>query len=524
MWSGENSSDLVDIKVRQFTRSGNAPLSHADPKLMDSLGLEARGVSKTFGATRALVDVNFAIRPGEIVGLMGANGAGKSTLVNILSGVYAADQGAITLNGEPFAPRSPREAIHGGIVTIHQATDRAGVPGLTVADALVLDRLADGRAGLFVSRKSLRRQAEEIALNAGFALPLDRDFGELSTATRQLVAIARALSANPKVFILDEPTASLSGDEAEQLFTILERLAARGLAIIYISHRTGDLQRLAHRVTVLRGGRNAAEFSRPIDFAAALEAMIGRSVASLRPEPRALAGAVALKVWNLRLHDRGPAISFNIRPGEVLAITGPLGSGKSRLLNCLFGTERAVSGEIWLDSIRHMPKSPADSIASGIHLAGEDRKRTSFVPADWPGGQIATAISQPHLRRWFPSGFIDLARERTTAEAAITRLGIKASGPRARLDTLSGGNQQKVVLARWQVERPRLLLLDEPFQGVDIGARADIIRAIRSEAAVATLIATSDAEEAFEVADRVLVLDKRGLHQVDAQLEPAFGT
>lgn len=499
-------------------------MSHPEPASIEKQGLLARDVSKTFGATRALASADFSVRPGEIVGLMGANGAGKSTLVNILSGVYPADQGAITLNGQAFAPRTPREAIHGGIVTIHQATDRAGVPGLTVADALVLDRLADGRAGLFVSRKSLRKQAEHIAREAGFDLPLDRDFGELTTATRQLVAIARALSANPKVLILDEPTASLSTDEAEQLFTILERLATRGLAIIYISHRTGDLQRLAHRVMVLRGGRNTAEFSRPIDFSAALEAMIGRPVASLRPEPRALSSQTALKVWNLRLHDRSPAISFDIRPGEVLAITGPLGSGKSRLLNCLFGTERPVSGEIWLDGVRHTPTSPAASIASGIHLAGEDRKRTSFVPADWPGGQIASAISQPHLRRWFPGGFIDFTRERETAEAAIARLGIKASGPDARLDTLSGGNQQKVVLARWQVERPRLLLLDEPFQGVDIGARADIIRAIRSEASVATLIATSDAEEAFEVADRVLVLDKRGLHPVDAHLEPAFGT
>jgi simple sugar transport system ATP-binding protein len=499
-------------------------LSRPEPQSLDHQGLEARGVSKTFGATKALVDVDFSVRPGEIVGLMGANGAGKSTLVNILSGIYPADQGLITLNGKPFSPRDPREAIHGGIVTIHQATDRAGAPGLTVADALVLDRLADGRTGLFVSRKSLRKQAEKIALDAGFDLPLDRDFGDLSTATRQLVAIARALSADPTVLILDEPTASLSGDEAEQLFAILERLAARGLAIIYISHRTGDLQRLSHRVTVLRGGRNAAEFRRPIGFSAALEAMIGRSLAALRPEPRAHSGSAAFKVWNLRLRDDSPALSFEIQPGEVLAITGPLGSGKSRLLNCLFGTERAFSGEIWLDGARHMPTSPTASIAAGIHLAGEDRKRTSFVPADWPGGQIAAAISQPHLSRWFPRGFIDFSRERSTAEAAIARLGIKASGSNARLDTLSGGNQQKVVLARWQVERPRLLLLDEPFQGVDVGARADIIRAIRSEASVATLIATSDAEEALEVADRVLVLDKRGLHPVQANLEPAFGT
>jgi simple sugar transport system ATP-binding protein len=485
--------------------------SETPTQTLSGRGLEVRGVSKRFGPTVALDGVDLTVAPGEIVGLMGANGAGKSTLVNILAGVFHAEAGDIRLDGNRIRPATPKAAIAEGVVAIHQATDRAGVPGLTVADALLLDRFADGRTGIFVSPHSVRGEAETIARQAGFNLPLDEDFGEIGTAERQLVAIARALSAKPKLLILDEPTASLSAAEADRLFAILDDLAARGMAIIYISHRTADLERLASRVVVLRGGRVVATQSRPVDFSVAVEAMIGRPVASVRP-PARTGGAVRLLIRELRFFPNSRPIDLDIREGEVMALIGPLGSGKSRLLNILFGAEAAYSGEVLLDGTPFRPRSPRDAIAGGVFLAGEDRKRTSFVPADWPGGTVAAAIAQPHLRRWFPTGFLVRRKERQAAEHGISSLGIRTSGPFARLDTLSGGNQQKVVLARWQAEPARLLLLDEPFQGVDVGARADIIAAIRAQDRVATLIATSDAEEAFEVADRVLVLDKTGLH------------
>jgi simple sugar transport system ATP-binding protein len=490
---------------------------------LSSNRLDVRGVSKRFGPTVALSDIELVVASGEIVGLMGANGAGKSTLVNILAGVLHADTGDICLDGNPFQPATPRAAIAGGVVAIHQATDRAGVPGLTVADALLLDRFADGRAGLFVSRRSVRAEAETIARNAGFDLPLDDDFGDIGPADRQLVAIARALSAKPKLLILDEPTASLSSSEADRLFTILEDLAARGLAIIYISHRTADLARLATRVVVLRGGRVVATQSRPVDFSVALETMIGRTVASVRPAARN-GGSARLLIRELRFFAGSRPIDLDVREGEVVALIGPLGTGKSRLLNIVFGAETAHSGEVQLDGAPFRPRSPRDAIAVGVFLAGEDRKRTSFVPADWPGGTVAAAIAQPHLRRWFPAGFLFGSKERRAAEHAISRLDIRTPGPVAPLDTLSGGNQQKVVLARWQAEPARLLLLDEPFQGVDVGARADIIAAIRAQNRVATLIATSDAEEAFEVADRVFVLDKTGLHATGDVTSVSTGT
>jgi simple sugar transport system ATP-binding protein len=470
--------------------------------------LAIRGVRKAFGATQALGGIDLDIAPGRIVALMGANGAGKSTLVNILSGLFPADAGTIRLDDAPFAPASPRAAAAAGIATVHQATQSVGAPGLSVADTLLLDRFADRAAPWFVSRRSVRRQAAEIAAQAGFALPLDRDFGEIGPADRQMVAIARAVSSRARVLILDEPTASLSAHEAARLFAVLEELKGRGLAILYISHRTADLARLADRAVVLRGGQVVADLRRPIDFDVALAAMIGRPVAAAHALARAAAGGAVLELSGIRLHRHAPDIDLTLARGEIVSITGSLGAGKSRLLATIGGAEPLRSGRMRLEGVAFAPRSPAEAIAAGVVLAGPDRHRSSFLPSDWPGGSVAGTIALPHLRRWFPHGFLVGDRERRAAEAGIARLGIRAAGPDARLDTLSGGNQQKVVLARWQAEPARVLLLDEPFQGVDVGARADIIAALRADRSTATLIATSDPEEALEVADRIFAMDQ----------------
>ena len=227
-----------------------------------------------------------------------------------------------------------------------------------------------------------------------------------------------------------------------------------------------------------------------------------------------------LETRGLRLRPGAPPIDLALRAGEVTAITGPLGGGKSRLLLTLFGAIAPVEGEMRLNGGSWRPRSPAEAIAAGVHLAAEDRRRTTFVPPDWPGGSLSASIALPHLRRWFPHGFLIPAVERAAALTAIRRLDIRASGPDARLDTLSGGNQQKVVLARWLAERPRVLLLDEPFQGVDVGARADIAAAVRGLDDVATLVTASDPEEALEVADRIFVLDAAGLRPFAGDGEP----
>jgi simple sugar transport system ATP-binding protein len=342
-------------------------------------------------------------------------------------------------------------------------------------------------------------------------LDLDADFGTLGAADRQMVAIARALSTQARILILDEPTASLSQAEAESLFKVLRQLQQRGLAILYISHRLADLQAIASRVVVLRGGFVVADFQQPLALDAAVEAMIGRSLDSARVHARRPSGAVLLELRGARLLPHSPTFDLELRRGEVVAITGHLGAGKSRLLRALFGLETLAAGSVQLNGKPYHAESPRQAIAAGVGMAGQDRHRTSLMPAGWPGSNLSGTIALPHLARWFPSGWLRPSVEREVAQAAIKRLGIRARSADAPMETLSGGNQQKVVLARWQSEPQLLLLLDEPFQGVDVGARADIIAAIRSNPHGATLIATSDPEEALEVADRIFVLSHHSL-------------
>ncbi|PYE33981.1 monosaccharide ABC transporter ATP-binding protein (CUT2 family) [Rhizobium sp. PP-F2F-G38] len=470
--------------------------------------LDIRSLSLSFGSTRALDAASLRIEAGEIVALMGANGAGKSTLVKILSGVQRADSGAVLWKGLPFAPASPAAAGRAGVVTVHQSTDVVGIPDLTVADALMLDCFIDGRQPFFLSTASVRRSAARLLKGTGIDLPLDRRFGDLGTADRQMVAIARALSNKAELLILDEPTASLSSLESQRLYALLRALKAQGLAILYISHRTADLQALADRVVVLRNGRDVGRFARPIDFDAAIEAMIGRPLPAAETRGAAAPGKPLLHLHGAALLPDSLPFDLTVHEGEIVAITGVLGAGKSRLLSTLFGVYPLASGNMTLAGMPYRPKGPAEAIAAGVVMAAEDRHRSSLMPAGWPGESIAETISLPHLARWYPSGLIDTRRENREAARAIERLGIKARSPDASVWSLSGGNQQKVVLARWDAAVSRILLLDEPFQGVDIGARQDIIDALRSQRGRATLIATSDPDEAHAVADRVLTLSR----------------
>jgi len=467
--------------------------------------LTVENIEKSFAATRALAGAALSLEAGEIVALMGANGAGKSTLVNILSGAFSADAGTITLKGGTYAPRSPAEAARHGVVTVHQSTDRLGAPGLSVADTLLLDAYADGSAPFFLNRAAAHRRAKKMLEQAGFDLPLNTDFADLPAAGRQLLAIARAIDRKASLLILDEPTASLSSREAERLYDILRGLREKGFAILYISHRVADLKALADRVVVMRGGRMVREFSAPVDFDAAIEAMIGRSLSSSRPAAaESHGGAPVFQLQGARLLPHSDPFGLDILEGEVVAVTGVLSAGKSRLLSAIFGTATLAEGTMTLAGRPYRPSDPREAIDAGVFMAAEDRHRSSLMPAGWPGDTVARTISLPHLGKWFPSGFTTGRRDLVEADFAITRLGIKARSGRASLGSLSGGNQQKVILGRWEAEPCRLLLLDEPFQGVDVGARQDIIAAIRANRSRATLIATSDPEEALEVADRIL--------------------
>jgi simple sugar transport system ATP-binding protein len=473
----------------------------------------ARTISKSFGGNLVLDGVSLAIAPGEVVALMGANGAGKSTLVKILAGVQPPDRGTIEIAGKPTRIVNPSAARAAGIVSVHQSVADAGIGALSVAENLLLDDICGARVPLLLTPARIRARAAVIARKTGLAVDLQAPFATLSLAERQLVAIARALSGTPRLLILDEPTASLSAAETDRLFGLIDTLKQNGIAVLFISHKLADLRRIADRAVVLRQGRIVGEFARPLDLAAATKAMIGRDVLAADRPPRAAVTAPSLQLRGVRLRAEAPAIDLDLYPGEITVITGPLGAGKSSLLEILFGLRPPGAGEIKLAGQPWRPSGPAAAIAAGVFMAGEDRWRTSLAPAATLGADVAGTIALPHIKQWSHwLGVLGFGQERTAALAAIRRLGIVCRGPGDRLDQLSGGNQQKVVVARWQARPSRLLLLDEPFQGVDLGARHDLIASLRAmDPSAAVLIATSDVEEALEAADRILIMRERGI-------------
>lgn len=482
--------------------------------------LTVSALTKHFGATVALSNLDLSIQPGEVVALMGANGAGKSTLVKILSGVYLPDTGTLTLAGKPYRPTSPQAAKQLGIATVHQSIADAVVPALSIADNLLLDRLCDPTSPWRMPPAARRDAARPLAARVGLNVDLSAPLGSLSLASQQLVTLARALASRPKLLILDEPTASLSAAEAESLFERLEALREEGVAILLVSHRLGDLRRIANRVAIVRDGHLVANLKSPIDFDAAVETMIGRPMPQGRTQDAKNVASLApcFSVRDFQLTPASRPFDLDIQRGEIVAIAGPVGGGKSRLARAIFGAAHASRGQMVLDGKPWRPRSPADAIRAGVFLAGEDRWRTSLFPDSVPFASIAGTLSFPFLSRWFRRGVVREAAERDAAIDAIRIFGIRCTGPDDRLTRLSGGNQQKVVLARWHVEKARLLLLDEPFQGVDAGARADIVDTLRRHAHErATIVFVSDLEEALEIADRVVRFDRATLERSTVQ-------
>lgn len=465
--------------------------------------MQLTGIRKAFGSNEVLHDISFTIDPGQVTVLMGANGAGKSTLVKILSAVHERDAGNIELNGKPFNPQSPSDAMAQGVVTVHQSINDGVVPDLDIASNLLLENLALGECGFWVTQASLRKKAQRVADLVGLTQPLDTQVHQLALADRQMVAIARAMAYEPRVLVLDEPTSSLSATEADRLFSLIEKLRSLGVAILYISHRMSDIRRLADNVVVMRDGRISATMQKTaLNLPAAITAMLGRSMDDINIAP-APQGSERLKLSNVVISEGAKAFNMHVNDGEIVAVAGLIGSGKTALANVLFGLQPTPEGEITLQGTRYKPASPAQAIARGVFLCPRDRSQNAVIP-DF---NLTSNITLPFLSKYSRAAWLNRRAERLRANQLVDDMSIVCRSAQDAIATLSGGNQQKVTVARWLAEPSALLILDEPFQGVDIQARRDIGERLRSSAGKrGTLMLVSEIEEAIEVADRIVVL------------------
>jgi len=470
---------------------------------LSEAALKVTGLRKSFGQNRVLRGLDMELYPGTVTVLMGANGAGKSTLVKVICGYHSADEGAMELEGSPFEPEDAADAIAKGVVTVHQSIDDGVIPDLDVANNLLLDRLARPDAGLFVREGPMRAEAERVAAGMGLSMDVRTRVSDLGVADRQMIAIARAMARAPKLLILDEPTSSLSASEADRLFALIDRLRDQGVTILYISHRMSDIRRIADRIICMRDGKISGLFEGPeLDYNGAVTAMLGRQMSEAAIEPMA-AGDPILEIHDLTLLEHGDKVSLSAGDGEVVAITGLLGSGKSKLGEIIFGLDQSPTGSMKIDGKAYAPNNAKDAVRGGVYMSPKDRATNAVIP-DF---DIADNMTLPFLGAFSRLSLLSGTRQRRAADAMIDQIGVVCQGNDDGINTLSGGNQQKVMIGRWLLEPCRVLLLDEPFQGVDIGARRDIGQHIRATAkGRATIVFVSEIDEALEIADRVIVL------------------
>jgi ABC-type sugar transport system ATPase subunit len=496
-----------------------------------------RGIGKRFGAVRVLADVDFDAWGGEVHVLAGENGAGKSTLIKILGGAFDDWEGGVEIGGVPAHPKSPREAAALGVAVIHQ--DLSLVPTLGAADNLYLGRWPAGPLGL-VRRAEQRAAAARALERFGLEVDLDRPVGELSPATRQLIEIVKALDREARVIVMDEPTSALAGPDVAELHERVDHLRARGCAVIYITHRMEELERVADRVTVLRDGRRIGSApASEVSPALLLRWMGGRDA----PEPYRRAAPAPerfadlpdrARVDELTVVARGrrvvDAVSLDARPGEIVGLAGLQGSGASEMLLALFGAIAGVTARVRIDGEDTVIRGPRDAIARGVVLLTNDRQASGLVlPLS-----VAANLTLPSLPRLSPWGVRRPAAETAAAEALMRELAIRAASPSTPVRNLSGGNQQKVALGKWLPTEPRLLLLDEPTRGVDVGAKREIYQQLDHLTAqgLAIVLASSDLPELLALADRVVVLHRgrvtarlaRGEATPERVLEAAMGT
>ena len=468
--------------------------------------VSVNAISKTYGGAQALKAVSLSIVPGEVHGLVGANGAGKSTLIKILAGLAQPDGGEIIVDGRRVTMSAPHLANELGMSFIHQ--ELAFVPGMTVLENIMLGLPKKTRFGM-VDWPAIAREVAPIADRVGVRAPLAANVNGLSTADNWLINITRALVRNARLIVMDEPTAALSAAESERLFGIIRELRRSGIAVLYVSHRLDEILELCQRVTVFRDGRRVAEFDgAAMTRQALVEAIVGGAVEAPQNHSDATsAEGVAVLVRRVSRAPKVKDVSFELKKGEVLGLGGLVGAGRSELARVLFGADRPDSGEMALDGKPFAPKSPAQAVKAGVGFVPEERRAEGLILTK----SVGLNLSLANLKSIVVSPMLPLISGRRRAalvDQTIKAFAIRGASAEVAVGKLSGGNQQKVVIGRWLQSKPRVLILDEPTRGVDVGARAEIHRLIRGLArqGMAVLAISSDPEELPDLCDRVLIM------------------
>lgn len=463
--------------------------------------LSLRGIHKSYGPIEVLHGVDLDVHAGEVVALLGENGAGKSTISKIISGAVRPSSGTMTWQGAPYAPADPRAALDAGVGMIHQ--ELLLLPHLTIAENIFVGRYPT--KGGRIDRRTMRERAREGLMRLGLDIAPDRLVEGLSTANQQLIEIAKALTLNARLLILDEPTAALGGEETRRLFDQLRGLKAEGVGIVYISHRLEEIRQIADRIVVMRDGSKVEEFtSGDVAVRRIVEAMVGRSLERMFPPIPTPTDDVVLEVDRLTSPlNTFRDVSFSVKRGEIFGIAGLIGAGRTELVRAITGADPIASGTVRINGNDATPSSPQDAIRNGIVLVPEDRKLQGLIVEH----TIAQNIGYANLDRLGSNGFINALRMRDFARENIAKFGVKGRG-RQSASELSGGNQQKVVIAKWLAKDPKIVVLDEPTRGIDVGARSaiyDIIAGL-ADRGVAVVVVSSDLEEVLGVSNRIMVM------------------
>jgi len=466
------------------------------------MNIEMRGINKSFGSNQVLKDAGFLLKDGEVHALMGENGAGKSTLMKILTGVYTKDAGTIYVDGQEVSYKNPQEAEKAGIVFIYQELNV--LFDLTVEENLFMGKEITKKFGI-CDKKAMRAKAQEIMDRMGVKIPVNAVMSDLSVGQQQMVEICKALMVDAKVIIMDEPTAALTQSETEALFAVMNSLREKGVSIVYISHRMEEIFELCDRITILRDGQYIdTKYIKDITMDDVVQMMIGREIGERYPKREVEIGEEVLRVEGLTHEKMFRDVNFSVRAGEVLGVSGLMGAGRTEMMQAIFGNLPIVSGKIFIEGKEVSIKNPRQAIAAGIGFITEDRKTEGLLLEK----SIAENIELANLGKVSDKTVLSRKKGAELVKRGIEEFRIKCFGPDHECGNLSGGNQQKVVLAKWIYTDPKILILDEPTRGVDIGAKKEIYNVINEMAAkgVAVIMVSSELPEVLGMSDRIMVV------------------